>query len=146
MISLYSKYIMQNTVILLSLFFIDCYSLPPIPRKYGITHVSSNTMLPFTNLEGIITTRAFISSLIRNLSGEITWDKLIVQISYPHSDSILCISISLLFLYAQWKYLKDSQSMTKLQKIDAFIHREALLKNIIFIILYVFTKDVSSVT
>jgi len=137
---------MQNTVILLSLFFIDCYSLPPIPRKYGISHMSSNSMLPFTNLEGIITARAFISSLIRNLSSEITWDKLIIQISYPHSDSFVCISISLLFLYIQWKYYKDSQSMTKLQKIDAFIHREALLKNIIFIILYVFTKDVSSVT
>lgn len=136
---------MQNTVLLLSLFFIDGFSLPPIPRKC-MTHSSSNSMLPFTNLEGIITTRAFISSLIRNLNNEITWDKLIIQISYPHSDSILCISISLLFLYAQWKYHKNSQSMIKLQKIDVFIHREALLKNIIFIILYVLTKDVSSVT
>ena len=146
MISLYIKYIMQNTVLLLlSLFFIDGFSLPPIHRK-SITHMSSNAMLPFTNLEGIITTRAFISSLIRNLSSEITWDKLIIQISYPHSDSFVCISISLLFLYAQWNYLKNTQTMTKLQKIDVFLHREALLKNIIFIILYVFTKDVSSVT
>lgn len=137
---------MRNTVTLLSLFFIDCYSLPPIPRKHAMTHVSSNSMLPFTNLEGIITTRAFISSLIRNLSGEITWDKLILQMSYHHPDSIVCTSISLLFLYAQWKYLRNYQSVTKLQKIDVFMHREALLKNIIFIILYVFTKDVSSAT
>lgn len=136
---------MQNTLLLLSFLFINGFSLPPIPRKYAITHYSSNSMLPFTNLEGIITTRAFISSLIRNLSSEITWDKLIIQLSYPHSDSVVCISISLLFLYAQWKYHKNTQT-TKLQKIDVFTHREAVLKNIIFIILYVFTKDVSSVT
>jgi len=97
-----------------------------------------------TDLEGIITARAFTTSLITNLRNEVTEDRIFLQLSYPHTDSIIYISISILVLYSYWKYNEGSQRITKFQKIDQFNKIEKLVKHIIFILLFVFTKDVLS--
>jgi hypothetical protein len=99
-----------------------------------------------SDLEGIITTRAFISSLFSNLRNEFTGDRLFLQFYYPNSDSFMYLSISLIFVYGQWKFYEGSQSIEKFQKINSFNKKEMFLKNLIFIILFVFTKDVMSAT
>jgi hypothetical protein len=97
-----------------------------------------------TDLEGIVTTRAFASSLFSNLRNEITGDRLFLQLYSPHSDALVYISMSLIVIYGQWKFHQGAQSREKFQKIDSFNKKEAFLKNLIFIILFVFTKDVLS--
>jgi len=99
-----------------------------------------------TDLEGIVTARAFASSLFSNLRNEITGDRLFLQLYSPHSDALVYISISLIVVYGQWKFHQGSQSREKFQKIKSFNKKETFLKNLIFIILFVFTKDVLSAT
>jgi hypothetical protein len=99
-----------------------------------------------TDLEGIVTTRAFTSSLITTLRNEFTGDRIFLQFYYPNADSFVYISISLIFLYGQWKFHQGSQSREKFQKIESFNKKETFVKNILFIILFVFTKDVLSAT
>jgi len=99
-----------------------------------------------TDLEGIVTARAFASSLLTNLRNEFTGDKLFLQLYYPNSDSFMYLSISLIFVYGQWKFYQGSQGIEKFQKIQSFNKKEKFLKNMIFVILFVFTKDVLSAT
>jgi hypothetical protein len=99
-----------------------------------------------TDLEGIVTARAFISSLFSNLRNEFTGDRLFLQFYYPNSDSLVYLSISLIFVYGQWKFHQGSQGIEKFQKIKSFNKKEKFLKNAMFIILFVFTKDVLSAT
>ena len=54
--------------------------------------------------------------------------------------------MSLIIIYGQWKFYQGSQSREKLQKIDSFNKKETFLKNLIFIILFVFTKDILAAT
>ncbi len=99
-----------------------------------------------TDLEGIVTSKAFLSSLISNLRNEFTSDRLFMQLYYPHPELFIYVSISLVFLYGQWKFYKGSQGLEKFQRMEGFIKREKLIKNLIFIVLFVFTKDVMSAT
>jgi hypothetical protein len=99
-----------------------------------------------TDLEGIVTARAFTSSLFTNLRNEFTGDRLFLQIYSPNSDALIYISISLIFIYGQWKFHQGSQTIEKFQKMKSFNKKETFLKNLIFIILFVFTKDVLSAT
>ena len=108
--------------------------IPPLVTVFG------------TDLESIVTARAFTSSLFTNLRNEITGDRLFLQLYSSHSDAIVYISMSLIVIYGEWKFYQGSQSREKLQKIDSFNKKETFLKNLIFIILFVFTKDVLSAT
>jgi len=117
-----------------------------IKNQHRVSLVPTHLMKSIfgTNLEGIVTTRAFISSLVSNLRGEITSDKVLMQLYAPDSYSIIYISISLIFVYGEWKFHKGSQSNQKFQKIESFAQKESCLKNIMFVVLFVFTKDVLS--
>jgi len=99
-----------------------------------------------SDLESIVTARALMSSLFSNLRNEFTGDRLFLQLYSPHSDSIAYISLLLIFVYGQWKFHQGSQTREKLQKIDSFNKKELIIKNAIFILLFVFTKDVLSAT
>jgi hypothetical protein len=99
-----------------------------------------------SDLESIVTARAFTSSIFSNLRNEFTGDQLFIQMYSPHSDSLAYISLSLIFAYGQWKFHHGSKSIEKLQKIDSFNKKEKIIKNTIFIILFVFTKDILSAT
>ena len=135
----------------LSFTFTSALPPPPVKRFKDLQQV--NVIPPQiilsifgTDLEGLVTARAFTSSLISNLRSEFTGDRLFLQLYSPHSDALIYISISMIFIYGQWKFHQGSQSMEKLQKIDSFNRKETFLKKLIFIILFVFTKDVLSAT
>jgi hypothetical protein len=134
--------------------FTFTYALPrPQPVKHFKDLQQANLIPPQfmlsifgTDLEGIVTARAFTSSLFSNLRNEFTGDRLFLQLYSPHSDTLIYLSISLIVVYGQWKFHQGSQSREKFQKIDSFNKKESFLKNLIFIILFVFTKDVLSAT
>ena len=128
-----------------------CVYALPRPDSYHKSLLQINLIPPLvtifgTDLESIVTARAFTSSLFTNLRNEITGDRLFLQLYSSHSDAIVYISMSLIVIYGEWKFYQGSQSREKLQKIDSFNKKETFLKNLIFIILFVFTKDVLSAT
>jgi hypothetical protein len=97
-----------------------------------------------TDLEVLLTNRAIISSLIANLRNEITGDRLLLQFTDFHPVSIVYLSLAVTFIYGQWKFYEGSQKRNKIQKIEEYVNNEIIWKQIILIILYVFTKDVLS--
>lgn len=99
-----------------------------------------------TDLEGIITGRAIVSSIISNLRNEISGDRLLLQLSDFHPTSFIYLSIALTFAYGQWKFYEGHKSVDKFQKLETYVEKEKVWKNIILIMMYVFTKDVMSVS
>lgn len=97
-----------------------------------------------TDLEGIVTARALTSSIFSSLRNEFTRDTLFMQLYYPHSDVVVYLFISMIFVYNQFD--QSSKNIKRFQKIDSFNKKEKFLKNVMFILLFVFTKDVLSVT
>jgi len=99
-----------------------------------------------TDLEGIITGRAIVSSIITNLRNEISGDRLLIQLSDIHPTSFVYVSIALTFAYGQWKFYEGHKSIDKFKKLETYVEKEKVWKNIILIMMYVFTKDVMSVS
>jgi hypothetical protein len=99
-----------------------------------------------SDLESILTTRAITSSIITTLRNEISGDRLLLQITDVHPSTFVYLSIAITFLYGQWKFYQGCNRIEKLQKIDIYVKKETTWKNIIIIMLYVFTKDVMSVS
>lgn len=138
--------------IIILLLCVQTVAFPKLPVNTVVVtrmHIlPTQTMITLfgTDLEGIVTSKAFLSSLISNLRNEFTSDRLFMQLYYPHPELFIYVSISLVFLYGQWKFYQGSQGLEKFQRMEGFIKREKLIKNIIFILLFVFTKDVMSAT
>jgi len=141
---------LYNFLLLALLSFTFTSALPPPPMlKHKPLHLIPPQMILTifgSDLEGIVTARAFTSSIFTNLRNEFTGDRLFMQLYYPHSDTFIYLSISLIFVYGQWKFIQGSQTREKFQKILSFNEKERIIKNIIFILLFVFTKDVLSAT
>jgi len=110
----------------------------------------NNGWIPmFSKLESIITSKAIGTSFYSNLRNEITLDKMFTEItnfSYHHNVNYTYISIFLTYLYGEYKYIKGVKiNNNKLKKIDKYdkIYRNA--KEIIYIFLFIFTKDIQHV-
>jgi len=110
----------------------------------------TNAFLPIfpllSDLEGIITTRALTNSVMTNLKREFSGDRLFLQIADFHTTTTFAyISVAIFFIYGQWKFHEGSRSQSdKFKKMDAYIEKENILKNIVLIVLYTFIKDVQS--
>lgn len=100
-----------------------------------------------SNLETIISSKAITSSIITNLQKEIDVERAILQLFPLHvSYSVyVYLSVAVTILYGQWKFYNGSQ-YDKLRKIEIFNKQEKFIKNIIFVFVMVFLKDVESVT
>jgi hypothetical protein len=102
-----------------------------------------------TDLESIITSKSISTSFLQNLRNELTIEEVFVQISdllYNPSNYII-YTFLLTYLYGQYKFLKGSQSSSKLykfKKIGRFNKIDKIIKEIIFILFLVFTKDIQS--
>jgi hypothetical protein len=111
---------------------------------------TNNGWIPiFSKLESIITSKAIGTSFYSNLRNEMTMDKMFTEItnfSYHHNVNYAYISIFLTYLYGEYKYIKGVKiNNNKLKKIDRYdkIYRNA--KEIIYIFLFIFTKDIQHV-
>lgn len=111
--------------------------------------LSNNRLIPIlSKLESIITAKAFTTSVYSNLRNEFTVDKLFVEIynfNFDNVSNYSYASLIMIYLYGEYKYMKGSKSKEKLQKIDKYDKMYRNFKEIIYIFLFIFTKDVQHV-
>ena len=129
---MYSKIILFLSMITLSNAFLQ---FPPV-------------MFPFiSKLEGIVTTKAIFTSFLNNIRSEFTIDRIFAEIAEMHySFNYLYFSIFLTYAYGYYKYTQGAEScqIDKFRKIEKFDRVDRVTKEIIFIILFIFTKDVKN--
>jgi len=126
-------------LIILFPFYTDGFVQPP--------HFTTPTII--TNLEGILTSKAIASSVISNLRSEVTFERLLLQVTQfnYHSIDYFYISIFITYLYGQYKFLKGSESCqidTKLEKFDKYQKVSRITREILFILFILFSKDVQN--
>ena len=125
------------------LYLISCFIsvnafLPPIISQKMI----------ISQLESIITTRAFTSSFFENFNKEIDFERAILQIAPMHYSTVsgyIYLSIVITFIYSQWRFY-DALYYERFGKISKFAKEKKIIKNIIFILILVFMKDIQSCT
>jgi hypothetical protein len=61
------------------------------------------------------------------------------------ANSYIYLSIVMTFLYSQWHFYDESK-YTRFEKISKFSKEKRIIKNIIFVLVLVFIKDVQSVS
>ena len=118
-------------------------SIPPI----FIPPISIPSIV-YSELERIISIKAIIMSVMKNLKTEITVDRLVIEIVNYHSDpnTLFYISIILSYLYGQYKYMEGSQSsVDKFKQIESYVKIEKFTREICVILLFIFTKDIQRV-
>jgi hypothetical protein len=98
-------------------------------------------------LERIISTKAVISSLTYNFRNEITLERILFQVSdihYGNSSIYWFGSILFIYLYGQFKYYDGSVGFqnSKFRKITTFSRVEKTTKELLYLILFIFMKDV----
>ena len=129
---MYSKIILFLSIITMSNAFL---TIPPI-------------IIPvISKLESIVTTKAISTSFFTNLRSEFTLDRVFTEITEMHySFDYLYFSILLTYAYGYYKFTQGAEScqIDKFRKIDKFDRVDRLTKEIIFIILFIFTKDVKN--
>ena len=100
-----------------------------------------------SKLESIVTTKAIYTSFLTNLRSEFTLDRVFAEISEMHySVDYLYFSIFLTYAYGYYKFKQGAEScqIDKFRKIEKFDRVNRLTKELIFIILFIFTKDVQN--
>jgi hypothetical protein len=114
---------------------VDAFLPPVISQK-----------LIISQLESIITVRAFVASFFENINKEIDIERAALQIipmHYSTTTGYIYLSIVLTFLYSQWRFY-DALEYERFDKIAKFSKEKKLIKNIIFIIILVFLKDIQT--
>jgi hypothetical protein len=98
-----------------------------------------------TRLETIITSRAISSSFITNLRNEFSIEKIFTEITEfnYHSINLTFISLFITYMYGQYKYMEGSK-IKKIEKFDKYRKINRITREILFIILFIFTKDVQN--
>jgi hypothetical protein len=105
-----------------------------------------------TDLEGIATTQVIRNTFLTNIRTEITINNLFSQITefhYVPSDFIF-VSVLLTLLYSQSKYIQGYEKKTGYEerttilKISKYGKCERLIKEIVFVLILVFTRDVQN--
>lgn len=100
-----------------------------------------------SELERIISTKAVISSLSYNFRNEITLERILFQVSdihYGNSGVYWFGSILFIYLYGQIKYYDGSMGVKndRFRKITKFSRVEKTTKELLYLILFIFMKDV----
>jgi hypothetical protein len=99
-----------------------------------------------TDLEGIVTTQIIRNTFLTNIRTEITINNLFSQITefhYVPSDYIF-ISVLLTLLYSQVKYLDGYDKKSQILKITKYEKCERFIRELVFVLLLVFTRDVQN--
>jgi hypothetical protein len=111
-------------------------------NKFDISLFKTST----TDLESIITLKTITSSIITNIRNEITLDNIFLEIvnSTHHDLNYILVSILSTILYGQYKFSKgiELKKINKLSKIKKYNELNMRIRQIIFLILFIFTKDI----
>jgi len=99
-----------------------------------------------SELESLITRKAFTSSFFENLNNEIDIERAAFQfipLHFTDFNGYIYVSIVLTFLYSQW-YFYDESKYERFEKIERFTKEKRIIKNIIFVLVLVFMKDIQN--
>ena len=127
---------MSLTIIILSAMLFCSNAFLPPPQIIPI----------ISKLERIITSKAISASFFMNLRNEITVERIFAEVTEfnIHTTNYIYISILLTYIYGQYKFMKGSETI-KLKKIEKYEKIERIIREIFFIIIFIFTKDVQRV-
>ena len=99
-----------------------------------------------SDLDSIITLKTITSSIITNIRNEITLDNIFLEIvnSTQHDLNYILVSILTTILYGQYKFSKgiELKKINKLSKIKKYNELNIRIRQLIFLILFIFTKDI----
>jgi hypothetical protein len=111
-------------------------------NKFDITLFKSTA----SDLENIITLKTITSSIITNIRNEITLDNIFLEIvnSTNHDYNYILISILSTLLYGQYKFSRgiELRKINKLSKLEKYNKLNLRIRQIIWLILFIFTKDI----
>ena len=99
-----------------------------------------------TSLERIVATRAMGTTFVNQLTSEISLERIAIELSNVnfHSNNLWVISVLAIYLYGRFQYYEGVQS--KLQDMEVYGQYKRLIREIMFILFLVFTRDVQHVT
>lgn len=105
----------------------------PMPMPIGMT-----------SLERIVATRAMGATFVNQLSSEISLERIVVELSNLnfHSTNLWVFSVLAIYLYCRFQYYEGVQS--KLQDMEVWGRYKRLIREIMFILFLVFTRDVQN--
>jgi len=88
-------------------------------------------------------TKAIVTSFYANLRTEFTLDKLFIEMNnFNYHNVNSYISMIIIYSYGEYKYMKGSKTKEKLQRIDKYDNMYRNFKELIYIFIFIFTKDV----
>lgn len=114
-------------------------------------YIPTNLVPSISHLESIVSSNAIITSFIGNLRNEITFERVVFQVfdfNLNSHNMYIFSSLLLVVSYGQWKYydaITISDKINKFRKIDKYSRIEKTTKEILFLIAFLFVKDVQSV-
>lgn len=99
-------------------------------------------------LEAIIANKALLASLVTNLRRELTLERVVIEFnSFCGPNSLFYISIILTYMYGEYRFFEGShEKYSKLREFPVYQKTEKIIKEIIFIVLFVVFKDLHSAT
>ena len=93
-----------------------------------------------TKLEKIVASRAIGNSIVSHLSSEISFEKILFEVSNINSPNLWIFSATAVILYGQYKFYEGS----KLRNIEVYNKYNKMIRELLVIIFLVFTKDVQN--
>lgn len=97
-----------------------------------------------TSLERIVATRAMGASIMNQLTSEISFERVVLEMTnlHFHSTNLWIISVLAIYLYSRFQYFEGVHS--KLQNIDVYDRYNRLIRELMFIVFLVFTRDLQN--
>jgi hypothetical protein len=116
-------------------------------NAFLFNNLLNNELIPVVSkLESIVTTKAITSSFYTNLRNEFTLDKIITMVTgfnYHNHANYAYLSIFLTVLYGEYKYMKGANTINeKFKKIDKYDKVYKNVREILYIFIFIFTKDI----
>jgi len=126
------------------LFFFGILFLTEI--RAFLTPITSKLIV--SNLETIVSTKALSESFLKSMRRELDIEWALLQFTpmdiHP-STAYVYASIVITVIYGQWRFYSGSQTKyDKFKKIEKYAREERILRNIIFLIIMIFMKDIET--
>ncbi len=128
----------------------------PHRTKVNMKFLLQSFLLPnnspiLTNLERLVATRAVGSSIISNLSTEVSIERVLIEFTNLNfhtsnifnSTNVWVLSVLIMYLYGQYKLNQGVN--TKLKDITIYDKYYRFIRELFFIFFIVFTRDVQHV-
>jgi len=99
-----------------------------------------------TSLERIVATRAMGATIVNQLSSEVSFERVVLEMTNLnfHSTNLWVLSVLAIYLYSRFQYYEGVQS--KLKDIEVYDRYKRLIRELMFIVFLVFTRDVQHAT